>query len=49
MSDPSPPAESQSGARAPRAYLGWSVAAAIACFLPPAIAAVFGLLGAFSP
>ena len=34
MSDPSPPAESSTGARPPRAYLGWSLVATIACFLP---------------
>ena len=34
MSDPSPPAESSIGARPPRAYLGWSLVATIACFLP---------------
>ena len=41
MSDPSPPAESQSGARAPRAYLGWSVVVSIACFLPLGLVAIY--------
>ena len=41
MSDPSPPAESQAGARPPRAYLGCSLVATIACFLPLGLVALY--------
>ncbi len=41
MSDPSPPAESSTGARPPRAYLGWSLVATIACFLPLGLIALY--------
>ena len=34
MSDPSPPAESAAAPGAPRAYLGWGLAATVLCFLP---------------
>jgi hypothetical protein len=41
MSDPSPPAEYQAAARPPRAYLGWSLVATIACFLPLGIVSLY--------
>ena len=41
MSDPSPPAEIQSSARPPRSYLGWSLVATIACFLPLGLVALY--------
>ena len=41
MSDPSPPAEYQAGARPPRAYLGWSLVATIAFFLPLGLVAIY--------
>ncbi len=34
MSDPSMPLEAPAGVRAPRAYLGWGLAATMLCFLP---------------
>jgi len=41
MSDPSPPAESQDPAHPPRAYLGWSLAATVVCFLPLGLVALY--------
>jgi Interferon-induced transmembrane protein len=41
MSDQTPPAEYQAGTRPPRTYLGWSLLAAIACFLPLGLVAVY--------
>ena len=41
MSDQSPPAESSASARPPRAYLGWTLFATIACFLPLGLVALY--------
>jgi hypothetical protein len=44
MPDPSPPPESAPAATPPRAFLGWSLAATVACFLPLGLVALyFGL------
>ena len=41
MSTPEPPAESAADARPPRAYLGWSLAATVLCFLPLGLVALY--------
>jgi TRAP-type mannitol/chloroaromatic compound transport system permease small subunit len=41
MSDPSPAAAYQAEARPPRAYLGWSLVATIAFFLPLGLVAIY--------
>ncbi len=41
MPDPSPPAEAPAATTTPRAYLGWSLFATVACFLPVGLVAVF--------
>ena len=41
MPDPSPPAEAPAASTPPRAYLGWSLFATVACFLPLGLVALF--------
>ena len=41
MSETSPPAESSVDVHPPRAYLGWSLAATVLCFVPAGLVALF--------
>ena len=41
MSDPSAPTPADAATPAPRAYLGWALAATVLCFLPLGLVALF--------